>query len=66
MENIIHFLSEHGYAITIALISIISSIANIVTMFVDETKVNKWIKPIIKILNFLALNIFKNKNKTDK
>jgi hypothetical protein len=58
-------LLDNANVIIIATISIISSIATILTMFIDESKVNKYVKPIVKGLNFLAGNVFKNKNATD-
>jgi hypothetical protein len=66
MNDTISFFTENGYGIAMALVAIISSIASLITMFIDESKVNKYIKPVIAVLNFAALNIFKNKNATDK
>lgn len=66
MESIITFFTENGYALVIALVSIVSSVATLITMFVDESKVNKYIKPVLGVLNWLAGNVFKNKNATSK
>ncbi len=41
-------------------------LANLVTMFIDDKKVakaNTIIQAIVKVLNFLALNVLKNANK---
>ena len=44
-------------------------VANIITMFINEEKVSKYgklVTAITKALNVVALNIFNNKNATDK
>ena len=54
-----------GTVIVAALISMVIAVANILTVFIDESKVNSFVKPVLDVLNFLALNIFNNKNATD-
>jgi hypothetical protein len=57
-------LFDNGSVIVASLIAMVVAVANFVTIFVDESKVNKYVKPVLTVLNFLALNVFKNKNAT--
>ena len=65
MENL-QSIFDNGYVVVVALASIVSSVATIATMFIDESKVNTYVKPVMSLLNWLAGNVFKNKNATDK
>jgi hypothetical protein len=58
-------LFDNGAMVVTALLSMVVALANLLTVFVDEGKVSKYVKPVITVLNFLALNVFKNKNATD-
>ncbi len=51
------------YLLTTSVAGIINLVANILTMFIDDTKVSKFTKPLVGVLNLLALNVFKNRNK---
>jgi hypothetical protein len=48
-----------GYALLVA-------IANIVTMLLPSVSTNPVYNAVMKVLNFLSLNILKNKNADDK
>jgi hypothetical protein len=65
MELLQELLLNLG-AIIAAIAALIVAISNLLTMFIDERKVTKFFKPVVKGLNWLALNIGKNKNETDK
>lgn len=65
METL-QMLFDNGAVIVAALVAIISSVSSIITLWIDESKVSKYTKPVLKVLNLLALNVFKNKNATDK
>ena len=65
METIT-LLFDNAAVIAVALISILSSIATIVTLWIDESKVNKYLKPAVAVLNIVAGNKAKNTNATDK
>lgn len=59
METVIEILQNTGLAVLVA---------NIITMFVDDTKVSKAgpvTKAVIGFLNTVSLNLFKNENKKE-
>lgn len=63
MESLV-LIFDNGAVVVAALISMLVALSNLLTVFIDETKVNKYLKPVIDVLNFLSLNVFKNKNAT--
>lgn len=66
MEINMDFFNEYA-DVFIAVVALLSSgaLANLITMFIDESKVNKYFKPVVKVLNIIAGNIGKNRNATD-
>ena len=48
-----------------ATIGVVMAVSNLLTMFIDESKVKGILKPIVAILNLFAGNVLKNKNATD-
>ena len=63
--DILQQLFDNAPVIAAALVSMVMALATIITIFIDESKVNKFVKPIVSVLNLIAGNIGKNKNKTD-
>ena len=67
-EIIMEFLQiafDNSAVILIAIASLVSSAATIITVFVPDSKVGGFLKPIVSLLNKLAGNVLKNKNKDD-
>jgi hypothetical protein len=58
-------LFDNAAVIAVSLISILSSAATIATLFIDESKVNAFLKPIVNVLNIIAGNKLKNTNTTE-
>lgn len=58
LENIL-LIAGSVYAVLIA-------IANLITMLLPSVKDSKIYNAIMKVLNFIALNILKNKNADEK
>lgn len=58
------WLSSLGEYAALA-VPVVIAVANLITAFIDESKVNKYVKPFVSFLNFLAVNVGKNKNATD-
>lgn len=67
IEIVLEFLtSDQPAALVSKLAILVSTLSSLLTMFIDERKVNKYFKPIMAILNSVALNRLFNKNATDK
>lgn len=55
-------ISPEFLALALGIYAVIVAVANLITMLVPSVKENKFYNFVMKVLNFLALNVLKNKN----
>ena len=65
MDAVLALLSENTTALIGAVVGMFVGIANVITMLMPSTTNSKAYNIVMKVLNWLSLNVLKNKNADD-